>query len=461
MHGALMVLGLLALAAPARTQLQVGPNVHVSAARAKLGHNEVVIAADPNHPGRLLACSMLLERGIHSAAYISFDHGKTWTAPVIADQPFANDPTCAYGPDGTAYFIAKTATKNPRRNADWDAIYVRRSPDGGKTWEPPIRSISCTDRPFMTVDHTNGPYRGRVYVAFNQRIYGETGKTPLPDEYRNTIRLAASLDGGNTFPHRYDRLLLDQGGGRTAASMVGAVVVLSDGTLAVFHKHAVMTKTNQATGKLTVESAWLQLFLSKDGGETLEPAIKIADIHSSYNRANSRAVAGGMAVDATSGQFRDRLYVVWSDVRSGRSQIMFSSSADKGRTWSEPQVINDDRPPMGQRGGPDHFMPTVAVNEDGIVGVMWYDRRDNPDNQGYYARFSASLDGGKTWLPSCRVSEQPNVVPDKSAKSTPFYVTGGDTAGLTADSTGVFHALWIDNRTGVQQVWTAPITVKR
>jgi hypothetical protein len=38
--------------------------------------------------------------------------------------------------------------------------------------------------------------------------------------------------------------------------------------------------------------------------------------------------------------------------------------------------------------------------------------------------------------------------------------SGGDTAGLEADAPGVFHPLWVDNRTGVVQVWTAPVRVK-
>ena len=37
---------------------------------------------------------------------------------------------------------------------------------------------------------------------------------------------------------------------------------------------------------------------------------------------------------------------------------------------------------------------------------------------------------------------------------------GGDTAGLAADADGVFHALWIDSRTGVHQMWTATIAVR-
>jgi hypothetical protein len=34
----------------------------------------------------------------------------------------------------------------------------------------------------------------------------------------------------------------------------------------------------------------------------------------------------------------------------------------------------------------------------------------------------------------------------------------GDTAGLAADASGAFYVLWVDDRTGVHQVWTAPVT---
>ena len=43
------------------------------------------------------------------------------------------------------------------------------------------------------------------------------------------------------------------------------------------------------------------------------------------------------------------------------------------------------------------------------------------------------------------------------ARSGEFHA--GDTAGLRADAAGVFHALWIDNRNGRDEVYTAPIHV--
>jgi hypothetical protein len=102
-------------------------------------------------------------------------------------------------------------------------------------------------------------------------------------------------------------------------------------------------------------------------------------------------------------------------------------------------------------------MATVAVNNDGTVGVLWYDRREFPAGDGYRPRFAASRDGGAQWSTSVAVSTAPNAA--AAQRGDGYMPNGGDTAGLAAASDGRFHALWIDNRTGVQQVWTAVITV--
>jgi hypothetical protein len=39
------------------------------------------------------------------------------------------------------------------------------------------------------------------------------------------------------------------------------------------------------------------------------------------------------------------------------------------------------------------------------------------------------------------------------------WAAGGHTAGLAADAAGAFHPVWIDNRTGVHQMWTARVGV--
>jgi hypothetical protein len=127
-----------------------------------------------------------------------------------------------------------------------------------------------------------------------------------------------------------------------------------------------------------------------------------------------------------------------------------------GESWSAPRVVSDDASPPNRGNRPNNFMPTIAVNNSGVVGISWYDRRDNPDNLSYWVRFSASVDGGATWLPSLRVSTHANL-----KKEDDFRFNGGDTSGLTADVDGAFHPLWIDNRTGIHQMWTTTVTVKK
>jgi hypothetical protein len=97
------------------------------------------------------------------------------------------------------------------------------------------------------------------------------------------------------------------------------------------------------------------------------------------------------------------------------------------------------------------------VNNGGVVGVLWYDRREASDNLAYRARFAASFDGGLTFSPSVRVSAAPND-PKAQHDSQPFVAAGGDTAGLNAAADGRVHVVWIENRLGLQQVWTAAIT---
>jgi hypothetical protein len=188
----------------------------------------------------------------------------------------------------------------------------------------------------------------------------------------------------------------------------------------------------------------------------------------SYSDLSSLVPA--MDLDRTDGPFKDRVYIAWSDVRSGRSQILLAKSSDKGKTWTDPIVVNDDMARQPPQIGPDDAMPMLAVNSSGVVGIAWYDRRDNGNDPGYYVRFSASLDGGDTFLPSVRVSTAPTRY-DNGAWALEGGAFGkmlsigadtwpGHTVGMAADAGGTFHPFWIDNRTGKQQIWTARVGVE-
>ncbi len=448
-------------------QIVVGPNIHVSKELGNLAHGETLLAADPKDPSRLLGCSMTFSEELNAnliVAYASFDGGKTWS-PTLKITPEEGvcchvDPAVTYGPDGTAYVIFFGPTPN-RKKYD---LYVYRSKDGGKTWLSPTK-IPVVDRPYVVIDDTGGKFHGNIY------IHGISGLETYERGFGayTSFKLFRSVDGGSTFEPLAH--LVPVGDHYPIGGAPG--VLLSDGTL-VCSFFEYQSKRREDYLKYPEErpakpDAWLKVITSANAGEKFSNASVVSDL--AMGRSWRSNVVPYLAVDRGRGPFSDRLYIVYEDARSGRVEIMFAYSSDKGRSWSKPMAVNDDRPPVDPAKGPNHFMPVVAVNKDGVVGVAWYDRRESANDWDYTVRFRASLDGGETFLPSVKVSEAsfthggndekwPVTAWDGDFWIHWMYARPGDTAGMAADASGVFHPFWIDNRTSIPQIWTAPVTVK-
>ena len=482
----------------AAQQIIVGPNVHISTAKTRDSHSEPVIAADPKHPERLLAASHIAYRdtvGTKSIAYVSFNTGKTWQVSLERrDSTITADAAVAYGPDGSALFATL---------ARWG---MYRSRDGGKTWDPPTRFPLPYgwDREYLIADFTGGKYNGRIYMNATVSIpwlTDSSGSGFGGGNKENAIGLFVSKDGGSTYTNPVVRLAPRPEG----ILGMSESVVLSDGTVMALYGHRKPTANATQGGArggvaartpMTAANYWLDVISSTDGGESWNPAVHVGDYWMNRPRSEG-AVIPDIAVDPGSPQFKDRLYVVWSDFRSGRLEVMLSYSSDKGKTWSREQVISDDhaaRDPLVN--GPDNMTPVVAVNKDGVVAVAWYDRRDFEDNISWNLRVRASLDGGETWGPSVKVTDKASVFgtpteawvaaaggggggrgrggggPD-SARSggavvqlagrlsyANFTFAPGHNGAFTADAAGGFHPAWIDYRNGAAQLWTTTITVR-
>jgi hypothetical protein len=461
--------------------ITVGPNVEVSLADKDETHDEVLIAAHPKDANQLVACSMvnpnrLGDRKMHTAAYTSNDGGKTWNlGPQI---PESGDPVCQFGPDGAVYFgaIGDSARNDPA--VDWH-FKLYRSVDNGHNWKQTADFVSG-DRPWLAFDNTDGPGRGWMYVTYQSRAGVLDSKEK---QLAVSLDLTRSIDSGSTWgvPRAYGVI----NARRLAHSLPTSMAVLSDGTIAISNWQSLKKSATETDDRIASSypgdpgppTCEITVVLVPSDGWKRPKTIKAADKYCSEG-PTTRTV-DSLAVDTHSEAFKDRLYLAWTDARSGQARIMFTYSADKGETWATPRVVDDV--PASVTHAPDNFMPTLAVNKDGVVGLSWDDRRDNPDNIGYTTRFTASLDGGDSWLPSVRVAEQPARFTQKpeeenlsayAAEDDP--ATGhqtirinrsgefhaGDTAGLAADADGVFHALWADNRNGKSEVYTAPITVR-
>ena len=474
--------GAAEIAAPA-SKVRVGSKVHVSAARQADPHNEVLLAADPTDPKRLLGCSTVYSPktgGFTVVAYSSFDGGAHWTQTLETDLgKLAGDPACGFGPNGRAYTVALGGDENVGGEDD-SYTFVYRSNDGGHTWEKPVK-LSHTDREYVTIDTTGGKYNGRVYLNATGLVRALEDETQYGEHMTTSIALFHSDDGGTTFAAP---LKMASTGTEYVLGM-GNGVVLSDGTFVALFGQQV-EKKSIGERRPTKANANLKVVASHDG-DRFGKAVVVSDWYMGYGAiSDNGSVVPMLAVDSGKGPFRDRLYAVWPDLRTGRSEILLSSSADKGKSWTPPVTVNDDVAWPAPAIGPDDILPAVAVNSAGVVGVAWYDRRDHPDNLAWTVRFAASFDGGETFLPSVRVSEAGSdplknpkfpleVFVFGGAKKSEwvkggsirasmgpggFFFNGGHTAGLAADAGGAFHPFWVDNRTGTAQLWTASVTVE-
>jgi hypothetical protein len=435
-------------------------------------HNDfadVVVCAHPHLSGRLVAAGMRswlsADRKIvqSSMLFTSSDGGGTWTRTLdTRDFPAGTpDPACAFGPGGEAYLTTMSVADG------LGPILFYSSPDGGQTWGAAMHiGERQLDRQWIVADHTAGPYHGRVYIgAFLN----------APSDRKREFVLFRSASGGTDF-ERVSQI--------SQYMHNGPMVVLSDGKLVGIRAHTTRREQEPADAP-PPEGGWLKgpsivVGGSRDGGASLSAPTVVAPLNPATQ--NKRFLLTdfipGLAADVKTTAFHDRLYATWVDAGSGRLAVMVAHSEDGGLSWSQAIAVSDDASARNGPDGPDHVNPSIAVNGHGVVAVLWYDRRDNPDF-GYWPRMSASLDGGETWLRSRRISTHPHIarldgaiglsstLAVRADTTHELAVTvhngwnfkSGDTSGLTADADGTFHPVWIDNRTGKAQMWTASVRV--
>ncbi|HEY2934272.1 MAG TPA: sialidase family protein, partial [Acidobacteriota bacterium] len=112
------------------------------------------------------------------------------------------------------------------------------------------------------------------------------------------------------------------------------------------------------------------------------------------------------------------VYVVWHDMRNRNLDIYFKRSLDGGTSWEQ-----ENRLSIGNPRGSAHASIAAAHSN---VYVVWGDHRDGDQAEIY---FRASYDGGTTWGEETRISELPfdSWVPTVTASGWNVYVAWVDT----------------------------------
>ena len=130
-----------------------------------------------------------------------------------------------------------------------------------------------------------------------------------------------------------------------------------------------------------------------------------------------------------------------------------SRSDNGGLSWSAKVRVNDDSSNSATGPGADHYLPGIAVDRNGDLGVCYYDRRRDPNNFLIDRECAASRDGGQSWKNHrvTRASFAASISADLLVN--PVYM--GDYDGVAADSLGQtdgFLGAFGDNTRGNPEV---------
>jgi hypothetical protein len=373
---------------------------------------------------------------------LSTDAGQSFTdlgylnpGPSISNF-LEGDPVAVCTDDKTFYqsSIFATATTND--------VSVSKSTDGGKTFGDPVSAVSkdfffhLLDKPWMAADPSNPK---KLYVSYSDFDFTFPGL--CGDGFRIGIELVRSIDGGahwsspkivetSCFPD------FDQGS-TVAVDGSGRVYV-------AWERFPAALPTNE-----------IDIARSTDGGASFAPKV-VAQILMPVGSPFFGLLQGGfrnnefpaLAIDLSNGG-NGSIYMTWNDGRFGVTldnfpffgastynfgDALVSRSDDGGRNWSAAVKVNDNEEGGSTRA--DHYLPGIAVDRNGAVGVCFYDRRRDPTNFFIDRECAGSRDGGRTWKNHrvTRASFPPSISGDLLIN--PVYM--GDYDGMASDSTGAF-----------------------
>src|SRR6266581_9761901 len=172
-----------------------------------LAHSEPMLAENPKNPLNLVGGSKFFTDPTHYKFQIgyfsSFDGGCTWTdggvLPGFEKNETTSDISFAFGNHSDVYASVLYATGGSQGNS---GIAVSTSTDGGKTFGHPVSVFEgradqvFSDKPWIAVDQTGGPYSGYIYVVWSYDHNGTCGGINICSE---ELAFSRSTDGGKTF----------------------------------------------------------------------------------------------------------------------------------------------------------------------------------------------------------------------------------------------------------------------
>ncbi|GAP43041.1 protein containing Por secretion system C-terminal sorting domain [Lentimicrobium saccharophilum] len=396
---------------------------------------EPFLAVNPQNPRHMVVAWMgyvFLNR-IMIRTRVSTDGGINWSAaanvPHVQNGHTSADPSLAFDIQGNVFLSC----------IDYDpyftsgAVYVRKSTDGGLTWEQAAEVIAFDDdpgrfpidRPWITIDRSGGAFSGNIYIT----------------------TMNASPAGAPPY-HPYFTRSVDQGQSFQAWRYADTTGWLSGPFIA----KPMPTPATSSTGIFHC------IYPSLVFSQNLLPQFILAssaDAGISFTHRSVIAAPSTIAVSDTSAKKgyllrvnpSDPLHLAFIHLRneSGDADVFLMESVDGGETWNEGIRINDD--PAGN--GRMQDLVWAAFDTDGDLAIAWRDRRNAADT-GYAAAYEIYA--------AVRLKNEPDFSPNfrLSSEAIPFdeilFQNGNDFMCLELFN-DTLSAVWGDTRNGALNIW--------
>ena len=353
------------------------------------GFEGAFVAADPADPDHVVITDANVLQGF-CAYHTTFNRGREWTdgyyeLPVGftgcringASGGHVANGSVALGSGNRVYAVFGSAHIDDARR---ESVLVATSTDGGATFGPAKVAIRPTGpdiglgRPLMSVGRAPN---GSDVVMITAWTCHPVVQTNAGGTQCDGVVFSRSDDNGQTFtpPVVFNDPPAGQNSSQPAMDKEGVIY---------------------ATYQRRFADGPVELFLAKsqDGGRTWAHSLLDRQIQIGMQYDSAKIVA-----DRLTGA----LYTTWADSRTGRFQIFFRKSLDKGISWGERSVLlAPDRDATGSSRS-----PSISVAPNGRIDVVYYHTSPAPDRQAFDDVFwNYSIDGGENFL-SRQVNEAP------------------------------------------------------
>jgi hypothetical protein len=365
---------------------------------------ETQLSINPADPDNMIAAyhQDRWSNGAASEIGISYtvDGGATWQQTVV---PLSDclggrfdrisDPWVDHDSDGTAYLhVLWTGRDSENSQA---GMLVTKSVDGGVTWSEPIIQVDANyaavqSENFVALNGSKLHDKNTLTVDPNDNnfIYAVWDRVGIFDKGAAPTVFTRSTDEGDSWEPVRNIYNVNQDNpydatGKVSQTIANQIVVLpqSEGGELVNVMNRLFLDKN---GNLISDYAAI---FSEDKGQTWSNKSVVIhrlpdntpQFHITDNNPNDSHATGvllrvsGFIHDVAVNRSNGYLYIVYPENKVSGDEILLQTSRDGGLTWSQPVRINTVHAGPNQ----DAFLPMVAVADNGKVGVLYYDFRND------------------------------------------------------------------------------------